>query len=66
MYRIIVLAWDERLRSATYLRPTQEWDERMVIIPYIIYGGKQLGFVVVRNNHVLTSIRQSVGSNYAT
>ena len=28
MNRIIVLTWDERLRSATYLRPTQEWDER--------------------------------------
>ena len=28
MNRIIVLTWDERLRSATYLRPTLEWDER--------------------------------------
>jgi len=28
LYTVVYQSWDERLRSATYLRPTQEWDER--------------------------------------
>ena len=38
MNRIIVLAWDERLRSATYLRPISQMNDRSIIdrIPYLV------------------------------
>ena len=38
MNRIVILAWDERLRSATYLRPT-EWDERQAYYrPHTVFS----------------------------